>query len=749
MTDDSMLDNEKPSRKEHLAALLCLLLAAAFCFQDLLKHPDGLLVGPQDGGFNDVTRNILASRSYPRDVGSAINDFPAWNPGGLLGIPWWGNPQSAMFYPLNWLYRWCDPISLVSWLLVLHHVWGGWGVYFWGRLHGLSAVAAVFAGSAYLAAPYLIANTGEGHYNPVCLMAWVPWGLICYEYIRQGRRRAPAWLAVVLALCFFCGHVQELFYLSLMIALLSVADVVLTALPGLLIPKKICLMRMVMAALLVAGLIAIDIGPIWIYTKQAVRAGGMTAAQSSDISLGTESLGQLLNPLALGGPADYRGPGKFYWETLCHFGLIVTALGVWGMWRVRQNYLWARWLPFLIVAFLFCFGTSTPVYPLMHRFLPGISLFRAPSRALFFCSLLMALYSGAGLDRLLSSFKLPERRKLAFALGAGLCCLSVVELQRHASAVLRVIPRENIRLDNPVLKDLQPLAKHERVLVEQDLLSDSEAWKAGVQKVQAYDPVPLTRFAIAMAALVAPKKDPAMEMTGIYPVEISAYRKSVLDLLGVRYAVVRGQVEPPEGWTVKASGETPREFVLPGEKTPIFPYTVLENLSPLPRAFVIGKKGTFDERGGMNGIIERLSAFDPREELLLPTSISAPPKGCPFTPATIKGYELDRIEIAVNVDQPGFLVLTDVWYPGWVAEVDGRPAPIIPANFSFRGVPISAGTKSVVFRYLPPMAKLGQTVTAVTLLIVALSYFVAGKNNASNQLNQPAPAGTVDRKVPT
>ncbi len=720
-----MLANDKPSWKEHLAALVCLLLAAAFCFQDLLQHPDGLLVGPQDGGFNDVTRQILAFRSYPRDAGAAIDEQPAWNPGGLLGIPWWGNPQSALFYPLNWLFRWCDPIALVSWLLVMHHVWGGWGVYFWGRLHGLSALAGVMAGTAFLAAPYLIANTGEGHYNPVCLMAWVPWGLICYEHIRQGSRRAPAWLAIVLALCFFCGHVQELFYLSLTIAVLTVVDVLFAARPGLLIPKKTYFLRMVMAAVLTAGLIAIDVGPIWIYTKQAVRAGGMTAAQSSDISLGIASLRQLFDPLALGGPADYRGPGKFYWETLCHFGVIVSAFGMWGMWRTRQNYLWGRWIPLLIIAFLFCFGTSTPVYPLLHRFLPGISLFRAPSRALFFCSLLMSLFAGAGLDRLLSSFKLPEKRRLALALGIGLCCLSVVELQRHASAVLRVIPRENIRAANPVLDDLLPLETHERVLVEQDLLSDGEAWRAGIQKVQAYDPVPLTRLAIALAALVAPQKDPAMEMTGVYAVELSAYRKSVLDLLGVRYAVVRGHIDPPNGWAMKSQGQTPREFVLPGKDIPSFTYTVLENLSPLPRAFVVGQKGEFDDQRGMNGIIERLSSFKPREEVLLPKSVSAPQAGCAFTPATIEEYERDRIEISVNIDKPGFLVLTDVWYPGWIAEADGRPVSIFPANFSFRAVPISAGTKTVVFRYIPPMAKLGQTITTVTLLIVALWFFAA------------------------
>ncbi len=179
--------SQNPDRRAvHLLAGVVLAVAAAIGFWPLSCHPVDLLVGPQRNGQNDLTMNIIPFRGYQgTNILHSIKSL-LWNSFSLGGTPWLGNPQTAMFYPPNWLYALGDSRVLVSWMMVAHHWFAGLGTYLLCRRYGLAWSAAVFAGICFLAAPYYVANTGEGHYNPVCLMAWVPWAFLFVERLRPG-----------------------------------------------------------------------------------------------------------------------------------------------------------------------------------------------------------------------------------------------------------------------------------------------------------------------------------------------------------------------------------------------------------------------------------------------------------------------------------------------------------------------------------------------------------------------------------
>jgi hypothetical protein len=60
-----------------------------------------------------------------------------------------------------------------------------------------------------------------------------------------------------------------------------------------------------------------------------------------------------------------------------------------------------------------------------------------------------------------------------------------------------------------------------------------------------------------------------------------------------------------------------------------------------------------------------------------------------------------RVKAVATLTRNGLLVLYDTYYPGWIAEVDGKAAPILRADLLFRAVELSTGTHRVMFRFAP------------------------------------------------
>src|SRR5580698_7353371 len=121
-----------------MAALSVLL------FGDCLFHPHRVPAL----AVSDLRIQYLHWRKFAFDQIRA-GHFPLWNPYNFCGTPFFGDPQSAMLYPPNWLNLFLPPEAAASWLVVLHFFLAGYFAELWCRARGSSVVAAIVGGCVY------------------------------------------------------------------------------------------------------------------------------------------------------------------------------------------------------------------------------------------------------------------------------------------------------------------------------------------------------------------------------------------------------------------------------------------------------------------------------------------------------------------------------------------------------------------------------------------------------------------------
>jgi len=83
----------------------------------------------------------------------------------------------------------------------------------------------------------------------------------------------------------------------------------------------------------------------------------------------------------------------------------------------------------------------------------------------------------------------------------------------------------------------------------------------------------------------------------------------------------------------------------------------------------------------------------------------------------------NHLEVKIEAAVTGYLLVAEVWYPGWVARVDGQPTRILRADYLFRAVEVPVGKHEVVFAYRPLTFYLGACVSGLSWLGVGLYVF--------------------------
>jgi hypothetical protein len=149
---------------------------------------------------------------------------------------------------------------------------------------------------------------------------------------------------------------------------------------------------------------------------------------------------------------------------------------------------------------------------------------------------------------------------------------------------------------------------------------------------------------------------------------------------------------------------------------------VYENVDVLPRAFVVPEARVAASDGEALALMQRPD-FDPSKTVVVVDETVLPlhPSSFILHPSLqFTHYSPDNISLEVSLDGDGYLVLTDAWYPGWTASVDGAPVDVLRADIYFRAVPVTAGAHRVEFRFGPQSFYVGAAISGVAWLSLPL-----------------------------
>jgi uncharacterized membrane protein YfhO len=118
--------------------------------------------------------------------------------------------------------------------------------------------------------------------------------------------------------------------------------------------------------------------------------------------------------------------------------------------------------------------------------------------------------------------------------------------------------------------------------------------------------------------------------------------------------------------------------------------------------------------------------FDPTQVVLLEEEVGPPYSLCDYPSleprkvgqAKITSYRPDHIVILTDSSTPGYLFLSEIFYPGWKAFVDEQPTRILRGNYLFRVIALPKGRHLVRLVFDPSSIKAGVGITLLTLFII-------------------------------
>jgi hypothetical protein len=704
--------------------------------------------------------------------------LPFWNPYLFSGIPFISNIQASMFYPLGFLYYLLPPESAYVYSTILHCSLGSVFMYVFMREIPISPKASFFSAIVFSFNGFFMGHLYAGHLSFVQNYIWIPIiYLFLHRFVRRRHFRDAVIAGLFLGIQILGGFPQIAFYSILGILCFGLFYGTHYIVDSSKKDGFYIFFGLIVIICTGFGFAAVQVLPTLEFTQLSTRAGGVDYAFATYESLHPKELLAFLLPDIFGNAVDqtyWRSRETWhFWETCGYVGILPLMLLFIKAEDRSTRRLRLFFLLLIALSLFLALGKYNPLYPIIYK-LPGFNSFRIPAQIIFLYVLGIAVVSGIGMDRIFKGEWQTNRGFIPFFLLLGLILLFFViglilfpydlffHLFRYfadgpvthanmadlygrmsssiykgaliffgASLLFFMLKRKRIypsiliilfpamvvadlylfgsgfiqpyQFNNSsekkrVVEELMRSPAKERIVTLSDMFKTNDGLRYGFPSILGYDPLIIRRYV--------------------------HYVLSSQNWTPVDHVVKLGRVDKPGAKLLKLLHLKKVVYdsgivVLDNE----IPYAHIVNqavIKPLDEVLPFMKSSEFDPM--------TMVVFEPRYQPLL---FSPTGDGASEGSYKILEYNHENIRLSVSTSNPGYLILSEISYPGWKATVDGEETDILQGNFLFRVIPLQKGEHEVHMFYVSWPFRIGLIVSLLTL--AASLWFIVWSRNRSLQ----------------
>lgn len=722
---------------------------------------------PHKGQGADVIRELYPWKKFSIDTIKA-GSFPLWNPYVFSGNTHFANLQSGVFYPVNIVFFIMPFMDGWTVYILLQYMFLLIFTYLYLRELNLAKSASILGSVAFSFSGFIIVWGEYGNLgHAICFL---PLSLYCVEKIlREGKAKWYFLLTLAVTLSIFAGYIQLSMYMLLILGAYVLSYFFIQK------EKKYKKYILILASMSVGLLLsAIQIIPLYEVLSLSLRST-YGYAFLLDRLLPPESIITLLVPDFFGNPAtaNYFLRGGSSLERAMSIGvwpLLFAVIAIFTKRSFIKN--------FFLISTAVIFLSTVAIPPVAYFHSIGIPFLSTgiPTRALSIFCFCLAVLSAIGMDAYLKN--IVEKRKIiitlivflilflvlfsvtilvqdpnllvsrrnlilpagVFLLGSMflifikqkkavvvvLITLTILELFYSFQKFNSFVPKSYVYPETHISKKLRRIQGIDRYwgygganidtnfqIIEKNYGTDG------------YDPLFSKHYGELMSGSKNGEILSDMPRTvanilpgyGVNELKQNPFRQRALNLTGVKFILNRKD-------SVGLDSAFPKDlYTLSSEK---YGWQIYNNKNVLGRVVLFGN---YMVQPNSKKAVSTLysPSFNFHNTVILEEEPGDTYKIMkdPASKVKVTSYGQNKIIFKTESSQDQLLFISDNYFPGWVAKVDGVDTKILRANHAFRAIPLKKGNHTVIMSYFPNSFVVGSAISAVSVLgLFAAAAFV-------------------------